>query len=921
MAEGWVAPHGTETVRLGRPPTDDRSWWDAYETVLQQSGIGSVSRGVIHDDAEYILTHGVLGREVTQADRWSASRERRGAVMGAVQSGKTASMMALTALALDRGIDAVVILAGTRTALWLQTWERVLAQLDTLPQRALRRVLLPGRPPSSVEEGVTSLATLYNVTPQLAKRAVHRRRPIIAVVMKQVAHLEQLGRTLHDAVYPEAADRESPFHLLVIDDEADDSSVVDAPNGHQLIEERQVPRRIIDLWESRRAPGQTAGANLYATYVAYTATPQANFLQDEGNPLAPTDFVVSLRTPGPDGDPSVRTPTYRVPEGSRGWYTGGEVYYKRLAPVPLCEPTDGVDEAALLVHATRGFLVASAIRMQRQPAALGPAAARAASFATRSEAKKALITPMSMLVHPSFSKSDHFRTAGTLLAWAAGRDPADGALLLAQGERQLSVVGIHADMDRHPEKWEEWLKSYQHSAAACQELLGMGERKFVPPSSEWPQLRSCILDELLPGVTVAVVNSDEEADDRPEFDPVEVDGSWRAPRDLATIFVSGNVMSRGLTLEGLTMTLFTRSSDDPAADTQMQMQRWFGYRGGYIDLCRVLMSERQISLFTRYHEADEALRRDVLAAMRSSEVPTPSVLQGHDFKATGKVSGLRGAMVWPGPAPFMRYMNDAEEDHENQVIVAELFSAPVAGVPDESARQGLLLDRTLSLVEAADVLDDLRFKYHNGREDERVVARWRSLENHAGLRPDDPYWPLFRGPDTEGGVDLGGSSPYAVAAYLRFWAVCLERRVPGVVSTDEPPVLWSLVDLQKRGEQQPRFRVGLRFGSGPQVETGPLAKLAPPVHPMTRSVLEGGFLKGTWGSHNVRSGEAWGDEFFDHYRAGQLPPLTASRARAAGSDGLILFHVIDRDPGVSIALGVHLPVGGPDQVHAVTRGH
>ena len=107
-----------------------------------------------------------------------------------------------------------------------------------------------------------------------------------------------------------------------------------------------------------------------------------------------------------------------------------------------------------------------------------------------------------------------------------------------------------------------------------------------------------------------MVNSDPNADDRPAYAPSQDTGTgkWKAPRDLCTIFISGNVMARGLTLEGMTTALFQRSSANPLADTQMQMQRWFGYRGSYIELCRVFASSDQLSLFRDYHDVDEAVR-------------------------------------------------------------------------------------------------------------------------------------------------------------------------------------------------------------------------------------------------------------------------------------------------------------------------
>ena len=117
------APHGVETLTLAGPSGD--GWWSRYEAALAATGITSTGREVIALDSEYIVDHGVYGAGGPGDPRWPDGRVRTGAVMGAIQSGKTASMMALVAKAIDRGTDVVVILAGTRTALWLQTIDRV----------------------------------------------------------------------------------------------------------------------------------------------------------------------------------------------------------------------------------------------------------------------------------------------------------------------------------------------------------------------------------------------------------------------------------------------------------------------------------------------------------------------------------------------------------------------------------------------------------------------------------------------------------------------------------------------------------------------------------------------------------------------------------------------------------------------------
>ncbi len=139
----------------------------------------------------------------------------------------------------------------------------------------------------------------------------------------------------------------------------------------------------------------------------------------------------------------------------------------------------------------------------------------------------------------------------------------------------------------------------------------MGTATLVPGMADWPAIQDLLVQEVLPSVRISIVNSDPDADDRPSFEPRQVGGAWVAPGDLLTIFVSGNVMARGLTLEGLTTTLFLRNAEDPSADTQMQMQRWFGYRGSFLDLCRVFLPAQQAGLFRQYHEVDEGLRRGV----------------------------------------------------------------------------------------------------------------------------------------------------------------------------------------------------------------------------------------------------------------------------------------------------------------------
>ena len=177
-----------------------------------------------------------------------------------------------------------------------------------------------------------------------AERALRERIPILVVAMKHVDHLRALSTVLKKTVYPAAEAVGRRCSLVVLDDEADDGSILDAEAESGLDPAtatlKQVPRHIIDLWTDRSRPQEVCSPGLRATYVAYTATPQANFLQAAHDPLAPRDFVASLRTPFDRGNQPSLEPTFREPLGIASHYIGGETFYRR-APA-LCDRARGI---------------------------------------------------------------------------------------------------------------------------------------------------------------------------------------------------------------------------------------------------------------------------------------------------------------------------------------------------------------------------------------------------------------------------------------------------------------------------------------------------------------------------------------------------------------------------------------------------
>ena len=85
------------------------------------------------------------------------------------------------------------------------------------------------------------------------------------------------------------------------------------------------------------------------------------------------------------------------------------------------------------------------------------------------------------------------------------------------------------------------------------------------------------------------------------------------------IAVGGFSLSRGLTLEGLTVTWFLRNT--MMYDTLMQMGRWFGYRNGYEDLCRIWMPSDAIDWYAHIAEATDELHQELKRMQKARATP------------------------------------------------------------------------------------------------------------------------------------------------------------------------------------------------------------------------------------------------------------------------------------------------------------
>ena len=296
-----------------------------------------------------------------------------------------------------------------------------------------------------------------------------------------------------------------------------------------------------------------------SSYIAFTATPFANIFIDHGvdNDLFPRNFVYSLEAPT-NYVGSVKT-----------FGTTEEVRADGLTDlddvekfIPLGHKSSHLVPGlpASLIDAADTFLLSNAIRD------------------LRSDADQ----PRAMLVNVSRYKAVQ-RQVFNLLSEAVANTRSAVELHYADPETKHSVI---------------------------QRLHCCFEAEYATTGTTWPDVLQQ-LPKAVSDVRVKLFNSD--TDKR----LTEEDAQWDRPARM--IAVGGDVLSRGLTLEGLCVSYFYRRVT--ASDTLMQMARWFGYRDGYQDLCRIWINAESADNYRFAADSIEELRTDLRLMLRQKLTP------------------------------------------------------------------------------------------------------------------------------------------------------------------------------------------------------------------------------------------------------------------------------------------------------------
>ena len=507
--------------------------------------------------------------------------DRRGMVVGHVQSGKTTHYTTLAAKALDAGYRIVVVLAGMHNNLRSQTHGRIDRDLTGRNSRATRpgldqwahigvQELQRKRGWDGPTFAIQTSTTADENGDFRAKQAhsvylqVGEGTRLVMVVKKNASVLKKLRDWFRGLLSQHGANPGQliPHPVLFIDDEADQASM----NTKDPDEDPSTINRLIrELLTSFRRVG----------FVAYTATPFANVFaapdtseaerQRFGKDLFPDSFIVSLRAPtnyigpaqvfgSPGDDPeglAAREPLPMHVEVADGdaWIPPRHKKDYDVGPPP-----------GSLLEAIRLFVLVCAARCCR-----GDTKAHS-----------------SMLIHVTRFVNVQAQVAGQV------REELASLRSLVRNGGGLTRAKLEADLRG---LWEREIAA-KHPAFVG--VLGKMVTDLPAWEDVWRQVAAA-------AERIEVMEINGESTDALAYDNHKDNGFW-------VIAIGGDRLSRGLTLEGLSISYFLRTSN--MFDTLMQMGRWFGYRPGYSDLCRIYTTRELVAAFRQIALATEELRRD-----------------------------------------------------------------------------------------------------------------------------------------------------------------------------------------------------------------------------------------------------------------------------------------------------------------------
>jgi hypothetical protein len=535
-----------------------KSWyWPAYRDVLIRKGWPAEAISSLD-----IASNQVVERlaDPTRPEAYQA----KGLVVGYVQSGKTANFTGVIAKAIDAGYRLVIVLGGTLNILRAQTQRRIDMELvgrenilrggsdhqsdyaDDPAWIGRKFVEFDELPSTLGGFDIVRLTTRYGDYKSLKQGILaleaEKQEPTLPLYDPRNLHrssarlmVVKKNKTVLKDLVDDLKRIKTPLSeipVLIIDDESDEASLNTSDLNKPNAVRTAINQKISDLLKMLPR----------AQYVGYTATPFANVFVDPSDTedIFPKDFIVSLPRPhGYMGARDFHDLDSDIPAEERNVVNSNEKAHVRDIFL------EDDDDDSCLRRALDMFVLTAAMKLYRE---------------AEGELGDGYYKHHTMLVHESSWTADHetLKTRVQDLWDDSGYSSAVGHERLRElFDTDIAPVSEgRSDGYAVPDSYEKLMR---YIGPATYRIGGDGK-------------------------PVIVVNGEAEID----ADDIDFD-----KRPIWKILVGGQKLSRGFTVEGLTVTYFRRRA--ATASSLMQMGRWFGFRQGYRDLVRLYIGRGEKS--------------------------------------------------------------------------------------------------------------------------------------------------------------------------------------------------------------------------------------------------------------------------------------------------------------------------------------
>jgi len=556
--------------------------WNRYKLYMSQNDPSFPVNDL--DD----FTDKILDKCINPKDK--NSWDRRGMVVGHVQSGKTSNYVGLINKATDSGYKVIIVIAGTISSLRRQTQERIDAGFIGRSSSAFIREnenRLIGVGGLKVETDIYSLTSSYYKSGDegdFSQSVANRlnipigKNPVVFVIKKNKSILENLIDWFSKNENIKNIDGTPKLFdvpALIIDDEADAASVNTAKDINEVKTINKLIRTLLNLFNQN-------------TFIDYTATPYANlFISQEHN-----EDLTTI----------VKNKEYKI----------GEDLFPRDFIINIKAPTNYIGAAKIFGFENQNGIENEPLDIFRAIDDFDPPFFRTINRYNKEDLPEDLPKSLETAIK-SFILTCTIRRV-------RGHEKKHNSMLIHVA---LLVKWIDKVAYLVNDKMREYKNAIDgNDETLMNDLKHLYESDFLPTTENvlenldytdiritthsWEEVKKEV-KKAASKIEVRSVHGTRSTTNLEYHNIEEIDYS-RYENGFSVIAVGGSRLSRGITLEGLSVSYYLRTTK--MYDSLMQMGRWFGYRPGYVDLCRLYTTEQIFEWFNHITMATEEMRDD-----------------------------------------------------------------------------------------------------------------------------------------------------------------------------------------------------------------------------------------------------------------------------------------------------------------------